>query len=141
MDVVNELSPNAYDGIYASTLVRSHETAAPRAEAPGEPITVLAGLREIEAGAYEGQPEANAEQYATAPLAWLRGDHNARIPGSIDGNEFDARFDEAVLMNVSNPDKSLLSADPVPNTVRIVVNGNPRDGWTLVDWDGKPVPR
>lgn len=165
MDVANEFSPNAYDGIYASTMVRSQETTAPLAKALGEPITVLAGLREIEASAYEGQPEANAEQYATAPLAWLRGDHNARIPGSIDGNEFDARFDEAVttiydsgdasaiafshaaammiwvLMNVSNPDKSLLSADPVPNTVRIVVDGNPRDGWTLVDWDGKPVPR
>ena len=63
------------------------------------------------------------------------------IPGSIDGNEFDARFDEAVLMNVSNPDKSLFIADPVPNTGRITVNGNPRDGWTLVDGDGNPVPR
>ncbi|HUL98252.1 MAG TPA: histidine phosphatase family protein [Mycobacterium sp.] len=72
MDVVNELSPHAYDGIYASTMVRSHETAAPLAEAPGEPITVLAGLREIEAGAYA--------QYAAAPLAWLRGDRNAASP-------------------------------------------------------------
>jgi hypothetical protein len=85
--------------------------------------------------------------------------------GSVDGNEFDARFDDAVaticgsgdanpvvfshsvammmwvLMNVTNPDTSLLTSDPVPNTGQIVVVGNPRDGWTLTDWDGTPVPR
>jgi hypothetical protein len=27
---------------------------------------------------------------------WLRGNRFVRIPGSIDGNEFDARFDEAL---------------------------------------------
>ncbi len=163
--VANTLSANGYDGIYASTMVRTHETAAPLSESLGEPVTVLPGLREIEAGAYEGQPEANARDLFTAPMAWLRGDRDAQIPGSIDGNEFDARFDEAVatiydsgdagpvafshsgatmiwvLMNVKNPDMSLLTSDPLPNTGQIVVVGNPRDGWTLTDWDGTPVPR
>ncbi len=30
------------------------------------------------------------------PRQWLQGDRSARIPGSVDGNEFDARFSEAV---------------------------------------------
>ena len=163
-DAANELSPNGYDGIYASTMVRSQETAAPLSGALGEPVTVLPGLREIEAGQYEGQPEADAAQYVNAPIAWLQGNRSVRIPGSIDGNEFDARFDDAVeaiydsgdvnavafshavaimvwvLMNVRNPDMSLAQNDPLPNTGRIVVVGSPRDGWTLVDWDGTPVP-
>lgn len=164
-EAANELSSNRYDGIYASTMVRTQQTAAPLSQALGEPVVVLAGLREIEAGVYEGRPEADAGQYAAAPTAWLRGDRGARIPGSIDGNEFDGRFDEAVAaiydsgdvnpvafshaaammiwvqMNVTNPDPSLLTTDPVANTGVIVIRGSPRAGWTLVDWDGKPVSR
>lgn len=163
VDTANELSPNNYDGIYASTMVRTQQTAAPMSAALREPVTVLAGLREIEAGDYEGRPEANAGQYFSAPAAWLRGDRSARIPGSIDGNEFDARFDDAVetiydsgdvnpvayshavavmiwiMMNVRNPDVSLLTDEPLPNTGDVVVVGSPRDGWTLVDWAGTPV--
>jgi hypothetical protein len=29
---------------------------------------------------------------------------------------------------------------PLPNTGVVVVQGNPQDGWTLVSWDGVPVP-
>jgi broad specificity phosphatase PhoE len=53
-------------------------------------------LSELARGNYEGQPEASAQQYLSAPMEWLNGDRDARIPGSIDGNEFDARFDDAV---------------------------------------------
>ena len=49
-----QLAPNHYDGIYASSMVRTQETATPTAQALGEGITVLPGLREIEAGQYEG---------------------------------------------------------------------------------------
>jgi len=89
-------------------------------------------------------------------------DRSMHVPGSIDGYEFDARFGDAVkaiydsgdvnpvafshhlavmvwvLMNVKNPDSSLLANDPLPNTGHIVVVGSPRGGWTLKDWDGKP---
>ena len=137
-------------------------TIAPLSQALGEPVTVLPGLREIEAGQYEGQP-ANASQYRAAPMAWLHGDRSARIPGSINGDEFESRFNDAVktiydtgetnpvafshraaiqfwvLMNVINPDMSLAN-DPLPNTAHVVVTGNPKDGWTLADWNGMPVP-
>ncbi|WP_435405175.1 histidine phosphatase family protein [Mycolicibacterium houstonense] len=154
------LSPNRYDGIFASTMIRTQQTAQPMADTLGEPVTVLPGLHEVEAGIYEGQPEASAAQYFAAPEQWLRGDRNARIPGSIDGNEFDSRFDGAVQqiydsgddnpvayshgaaimlwvqMNVANPNPQLLMDHPLNNTGYVVIKGNPTDGWTLTDWDG-----
>jgi broad specificity phosphatase PhoE len=159
-----KLSPNHYDGIYASSMIRTQETATPMAQALGESVDVLPGLREIEAGEYEGQPGLNAGAYMAVPLRWLQGDRSARIPGSLNGNEFQARFDEAVqhiynsgelnpvafshsaaimvwaLMNVHNPDQSLLASKPLPNTGRVVVTGNPSDGWTLTEWDADPPP-
>jgi len=158
------LSANHYDGVYASTMIRTQETAAPTAQALGEPVNVLPGLREIEAGQYEGQPESDARDFMVGPMRWLRGDRTARIPGSIDGNEFDARFDDAVqhiydsgelnpvafshagaimlwvLMNVHNPDRSLLTSKQLPNMGRVVVTGNPSDGWTMTEWDAAPAP-
>ena len=158
------LEGNHYDGIFASTMIRTQQTAQPMADALGEPVTVLAGLREVEAGQYEGQPEAAAaDTYFGAPQRWLSGDRAARIPGSLDGNEFDARFDEAVQqiydsgddnpvayshgaaimlwveMNVRNPDLGLLRSHQLDNTAHVVIKGNPTDGWTLVDWDGQEI--
>ncbi|SPM42010.1 Broad specificity phosphatase PhoE, partial [Mycobacterium numidiamassiliense] len=163
--VAPQLAPNHYDGIYASTMIRSQQTATPISQLLAEPVTVLPGLREIEAGQYEGTPEANiAQTYLAAPQQWLRGDRSARIPGSVDGKEFEARFNEAVqhiydsgqqnpvaishgaaimmwvLMTVRNPDPSLLATKPMPNVGHVVVTGNPSDGWTLAEWDADPPP-
>jgi broad specificity phosphatase PhoE len=162
---VGQLAPNHYDGIYASSMIRTQQTATPTAQALGEPVNVLPGLREIEAGQYEGTPDSNmAQTYFAALQRWLHGDRSARIPGSVDGNEFDARFDDAVqhiydsgelnpvafshsaaimlwvLMNVRNPDLSLLTGKPLPNVGHVVVTGNPSDGWTLIEWDADPPP-
>lgn len=148
---------NSYDGVYASTMVRTQQTAEPMAAALREPVVVLPGLREIEAGDYEGLPEADAATtYAAAPLRWLSGDRAARIPGSIDGNEFDARYDEAVqaiydsgdsnavayshgaatmmwvAMNVRGVDPGTFLTAPMQNTGYFVIRGNPVDGWELV---------
>lgn len=92
---------------------------------------------------------------------WTDGDLAARIPGSTDGTEFEARFDDAVaaiyaagdqhpvafshggaialwvLTNARNADPALLESAPLPNTGYVVVRGNPGAGWTLVDWNGK----
>ncbi len=158
------LSAAPHDGIYASSMVRTQQTAQPLADELGFPIVVLPGLREIEAGDLEGHPEDDALASYYAPLQrWLQGDRAARIPGSVDGNEFDARFDEAVdtiyasgnqqpvafshgaaiavwtAMNVDNAPLDLVQSHPLPNTGYVVVQGNPRDGWTLLDWDGVKV--
>ena len=50
------------------------------------------------------------------------------------------------MMNVNNPDFPLLLTELlktgqfVGNTDQIVVQGDPTDGWTLVSFDGQPVP-
>ncbi|MCV7298333.1 histidine phosphatase family protein [Mycobacterium barrassiae] len=158
----NELRANGYDGVYASTALRAQQSAEPLAQALGLPVTVLPGLRQIEAGKYEGLPVP--ETHVTETAAWLDGDLSTGIPGSITGDEFLARFNEAVqtiydsgqnnpiafghststmlwvLMNVSNPDDSLLTTHPLPNLGRIVVTGSPQDGWRLTYWDGAPIP-
>ena len=162
--VADRLSGNHYDGVFASTMVRTQETAAYMAKALHERVDVLPGLREIEAGAYEGKPEKLAGPSMFAAITqWLAGHRDARIPDGIDGNEFDKRFDEAfdaiyatgdrrpvafshgaaiaarTLMNVTNLRLDLLQAKPLPNTGYVVVRGDPADGWTLVDWNGTDI--
>ncbi|MDT5389678.1 MAG: hypothetical protein QOE04_3319 [Mycobacterium sp.] len=162
--VAQKLSHAKHDGVYASTMIRSQQTAQYLADAIGEPVVVLPGLREIEAGDFEGQPEKNAFDGYLQPLQkWLQGDRSARIPGSVDGDEFDSRFDDAVdtiyrsgqrepvayshgaaiamwtMMNVENPQLDLVQTHPLPNTGIVVVRGNPTDGWRLLDWDGVKI--
>jgi broad specificity phosphatase PhoE len=157
------LKADGYDAIYASEMVRSQQTAAPLATALDKQTAVLAGLDEISAGVFEGQPMTNIDQLLAAPMAWLNGDRSARIPGSVDGNEFDAAFDSAVatiyksghatpvafshlltimlgvLMNVINPDNSLFNNPGLPNLSRVVITGSPQKGWRLTSWSGKPL--
>ena len=160
-DVAVVLDQTPHDGIYASSMIRTQQTAQPLADELGMQIVVLPGLREIEAGVFEGQPERDAFAGYLQPVEqWLRGNRSARIPGSIDGNEFDARFDEAVdaiyhsgqqhpvafshsaaitawtMMNVADPPLDLAQSQPLPNTGIVVVQGNPQDGWRLLDWNG-----
>jgi len=44
------------------------------------------------------------------------------------------------LMNVNNPNPLLMLTHSLPNTGVVVVQGNPHDGWTMVSWDGVPIP-
>lgn len=165
--VVDKLGDNNYDAIYASQMIRTQQTAEPMSAYLGLPIQVLPGLQEIEAGDYEGTPESGAMGgYLKAPIAWaFAGQLGERIPGSIDGNEFDARVEGALktmydkgdrnvivfshggtimfwtMMNAKNltlAEKGmLLSQHALGNTDYVVIEGNPEDGWTLVDWNGQ----
>lgn len=161
------LADNNYDGIYASTMVRTQLTAAPMSQDLRLPIQVLPGLQEIEAGVFEGTPESQASSgYGLYPLAWaIQGNRDLRIPGSIDGNEFDARVDQALETIYDNGDRNaavfshggaimfwtmmnaqnltaaqkidLLRTAPLGNAQYVIVEGNADDGWTLVNWNGK----
>ncbi|MFC4126265.1 histidine phosphatase family protein [Nocardia rhizosphaerae] len=153
-----------FDGVYASTMVRTQQTAAPTSQRCGLPTIVEEGFHEIEAGIYEGTPEADArEGYLAAPIQWLQGNLDARIPGSLNGHEFKKRMDDSIqdvkdrgdkravifshggaimiwaLMSVGNPDMSKIQNDPLHNTGRVVVKGSPAKGWKLVSWDGHAV--
>jgi broad specificity phosphatase PhoE len=164
--VAEELAASNYDGIYASSMIRTQETAQPLADRLGQPIVVLPGLREIDAGVFEGQSEDSGLGrigYVLAPIAWTLGARFVPVLGSTDGNAFDARVDDAVqtiydsgdrnavvfshgatimfwtMMNVDNPDLGLILSHPLDNTGVVVVTGNPDDGWTLENWDGVAV--
>jgi broad specificity phosphatase PhoE len=159
--VANELGGKGFDGLYASSMLRTQQTAAPLAEKLGEQVDVLPGLREIAAGWFEGTPEADAAStYFLAPEQWLQGYRTARIPGSVNGDEFNDDFSAAVQriydsgdknpvafshgaaimtwtqMNVTNPDEELMISHPLPNVGEVVIEGNPATGWTLISWDG-----
>lgn len=150
-----------YDGIYASTMIRTQQTAAPLSERLGRRVQVLPGLREIGAGWFDGKPTAMADDtYLLAPIGWLRGDRTFTIPGSIDGDTFNDRFTGAVqkiyesgdskpvafshgaaimawaVMNAKNSNDDLMTDHPLPNIGRVVVTGSPATGWRLIDWDG-----
>ena len=80
---------------------------------------------------------------------------------SADGQITDVAFNNEadvaawVALNVKNPDISILFNGTVqqllnpdgdgnallPGGGEVQIKGNPTDGWTLVSWDGQPVPR
>ncbi|CAN1552573.1 phoE Broad specificity phosphatase PhoE and related phosphatases [Mycobacteriaceae bacterium] len=159
--LADRLSGEGFDGIYASEMVRTQQSAAPLSKAMGEQVTVLPGLNEIPAGWFEGIPVADTSgTFLLGPQAWLKGDRRFGIPGSEDGDEFNGAFTNAVqkiyesgddkpiafssglavmmwtLMNARNGKQNLLTDHPLPNTGRVVLTGNPTMGWTLISWDG-----
>ena len=159
--LAHQLSRNNFDGVYASDMIRTQQTAEPLAHALGKRVDVLPGLREIEAGWYNNTPNKRADlTYLQAPADWLNGDLRDAVPGSISGEQFNDQFTGAVqkiydsgnsrpvafshaesimywtLMNVKNPKDSLATSHRLPNLGRVVITGSPAAGWTLVDWDG-----
>ncbi len=159
--LANQLVREHYDAVYASTMERAQQTAAPLAADLHKQVEVLPGLQEISAGWYEGKPVSmDPSTYLVAPADWLNGDVQDSIPGSVSGREFNDQFTGAVrkiydsgnsnpvvfshryaieywtMLNVKNPKDSLLTSHPLPNGARVVITGNPMTGWTLVDWDG-----
>jgi broad specificity phosphatase PhoE len=180
-DLAIALKHSGIDEIWASTMVRSQETAAPLADELGFSIQPFqAGLNEIDAGIFEGAPvnvgdlPLGGALYLLAPALWTLGLTSVPELGSTDANGivFDQRVDEAVqtiyagssagdtdavfshegtiaiwtLMNVNNPDFQLVAnelfstGELLPYTGQVVVDGSPGD-WTLVSWDGTPVPQ
>lgn len=160
-EVAHSAGHNKFDGVYASTMVRSQQTAAPLAGELGKHTEVLQGIQEIDAGWYEGKPVSmEPSTYLVAPADWLKGDLQDSIPGSVTGKEFNDNFTKAVqkiydsgqsnpvvfshkfaieywtLLNAKNAKDSLLTTHPLPNIGRVVVTGNPMTGWTVVEWDG-----
>lgn len=159
--LAHQLGRKDYDAVYASTMTRAQQTAAPLAAELGKQVEVLPGIQEINAGWYNGKPESMAKStYLLAPANWIKGDVSDAIPGSISGKEFNDQFTAAVnkiynsghrnpvvfshlvaietwtLMNTRNGKDSLMTSHPLPNTGHVVISGNPTTGWTLVDWDG-----
>ena len=188
-DIAAQLGDRNFDAIYASTMVRTQQTAVPLSQYLGLPIQVLPGLQEIEAGKYEGTPErAGLFGYLTAPLAWaglsvtpppnisfnpITPNLDAFIPSAADpttgltGHQFQDRVNGALQTIYDNGDRNaavfshggtimiwtmmnaknlsaeqkimLFTQHPLGNTGVVVVEGNPEDGWNLVEWNGVKI--
>ncbi|MCV9993183.1 histidine phosphatase family protein [Paeniglutamicibacter sp. ZC-3] len=68
------LAATTIEAIYASTLLRTQQTAAPLAAALGLEVGIRAGLREIPAGTLEmANDEASIEAYLSVAFGWADG--------------------------------------------------------------------
>lgn len=103
-------SATEFDALYASTMIRTQETAAPFSVKSGLPVTILgtfdpehpqqnSGVQEISAGIFEGLPESEGIGrigYILAPLAWTMGLQFIPVPGGETGLEFNERVTNAL---------------------------------------------
>ncbi|WP_286929595.1 MULTISPECIES: histidine phosphatase family protein [Aeromicrobium] len=162
--VPDALGERAIDAVFVSNLRRTTLTATPLAAASSLEPTSLEGLREIGAGDLEmaGHHDAHLTYLHTA-FAWARGRLAARMPGGEDGHEFLDRYDAAIAdiarsgaetvlavshgaairawtsARVGGIDVDFVERSPLPNTGLVEVQGDPRNGWTLVGWPEGPV--
>jgi broad specificity phosphatase PhoE len=157
------LAAEDVQAIYASTMQRTSLTAAPLAASRGLEVETLDGLREIGAGDFEGLSDKDSVRaYMGTIISWWQ-NSAARIPGSENGDEFFARFTNAIGRAAeahdrtvvvfshgaalrtwasaisTNIDEAFSRAHDLPNTAMIVLEGTPTDGWIATHWDGEPV--
>ena len=157
------LADEAVQAIYASTMQRTSLTAVPLATATGVAVEILGGLREIGAGIFEGKSDKDSVRgYMGTIISWWQ-DSAARIPGGESGDEFFARFTDAIGQVAAahdgtvvvfshgaairtwasaisrNIDEAFSRSHELPNTAMIVLEGSPADGWIATHWDGEPV--
>jgi probable phosphoglycerate mutase len=155
------LAGERIDAVFASTLTRAQDTAAPLAAARGLPVIVRDGLREVAAGDLEMRGDLEAvHAYLSVVRRWLDGQVEVRMPGGESAVEVLERFD-AVATEAANevPDggaAALVShgaairiwaaarAVNLPNTFGainnlrntgvVILDGDPAGGWTAVSW-------
>ncbi len=162
--VPDALGAESIAGIWASTLIRTQQTAAPLAAAVDETVVVLDGLREISAGSLEmlSDHESQGEYTATA-FAWARGDLELRMPGGESGHDFVERFDAAIADVVAAVTGTAIvvshgaairtwvasrcadltgdfaGSHTLDNTGLVTIERRTHGEWQLVDWHAEPI--
>lgn len=162
--LIDVLGHEPIEAIYASTLVRTQQTAAPLAAGLGLETHIRDGLREISAGDLEMlSDEASVRAYLETIFEWSAGNLEVRVPGGETGHEVFDRYDEviaeaadsgvgtavvvshgAVIRSWTAARVDNITADyaawrPVANTGAVILEGNPRDGWHALDWEGEAL--
>ncbi|GAA2855140.1 histidine phosphatase family protein [Paenarthrobacter ilicis] len=150
--------------LYISTLVRTHQTAAPLAKAKGLTPEVLDGIHEIEAGALETLTDHESHMhYMRTVFSWTSGDLGVSMPGAFDGHAFLARFDASVervaaaghstaavvshgaaircwaALRAEGIDEVFAESHLLPNTGFVALEGDPLAGWRVVEWEQTPA--
>ncbi|GAA4759886.1 histidine phosphatase family protein [Citricoccus nitrophenolicus] len=157
--VPEALSGLEIEAIYASTLVRTQQTAEPLARELGLEVQIRDGLREVPAGGLEMKnDEGSIHTYLSTILGWADGGGAVPLPGtSMTGDEVLGRFDEVVgevfgtgvaaaavfshgavlrawtAARSENVTPEFAARTPVENTGVIVVSGAP-GRWRAERW-------
>jgi hypothetical protein len=137
---LNEIDAGIFNGLPAVSPGGLLYLVAPVAWTLGLPIVPMLapGSAHINGVVFDqGFTNALQTMYATAMANPV---HAAN--GQITDVAYSSQFtiEVGTMMNVKNPDLLLLLTHPLNNTGTVVVQGDPKDGWTLVNWDGMPVP-
>jgi len=151
--------------LYVSRLVRTQLTVAPLAEARGLEARVLPGLEEIGAGSLELRDDPEAVRgYAECVLEWMQGRTSVRMPGGETGEQFLARYGDAIStieeQHGTEETVAVVShgaairaftavatgMDPdaarelsIKNTGMSVLTGSSEQGWALESWHTEPL--
>lgn len=158
------LADRGIERLFTSAMVRTQLTAAPLAVALGLEPVVLPGLREIEAGDTQGKSDTvSVQMYISTVHGWSAGDRSSRMPGAESGDEFFARYDDAIRQieatgvgvaaavshgaairtwasaAAQNTPDEFGTKRHLENTGIVELEGSTDDGWRLVDWEGEPV--
>jgi probable phosphoglycerate mutase len=162
------LADRGVEEIYVSTLLRTHQTAAPLAERLGLETRELDGLREIAAGDFEMADDHDSiSGYIGTVADWIEGRYDTRMPGGESGHEFLDRYDAAVAevhaslrragrdgalvvshgaamrtwvaARVADVESHARATDPLHNTACIELVGDPDGGWRIDAWHSEPV--
>lgn len=132
---IQQAFPNGISGIYASELIRTQETADPLAQALGMDVQVLAGLNEIPAGIFEGQPRDLLTEigYFAPMAAWVLGLVLVPVPGSINGVQFDEQVTGAIDTIYNDT-----VAGEGPLAAVAYSSGGPNAIWALMNVENPP---
>lgn len=152
--LVEAIAHEPLDALYASTLTRARQTAAPLAAARGLDVTVLDGLQEISAGVEEMKSDWTT--YVDMLTTWAPDNLDVGLEGGETARQFLDRFNAAIaeieragherVALVSHgaalrvwalwqhPQLSLTDAVPLRNTQWIVMNGALADGFRVERW-------
>jgi hypothetical protein len=136
---LNEINAGVFNGLPQLSPAGLLYLVAPVAWTLGFPIVPMLGPGAHINGVVFDQGFTNA-------LQTMYGNAITNPVVAADGKITDVAFSSefaievGTMMNVKNPDPLLMLTHPLPNTGVVVVQGDPRDGWTLVSWNGMPVP-
>ncbi|WP_413453033.1 histidine phosphatase family protein [Georgenia phoenicis] len=161
--VPRSLADEDIDVVYASTLVRTQQTAAPLLAERGLELRVRDGIREIAAGDFEMRGDEEAHRaYVGTIFGWAQ-DPSRRLPGGENGHEVWQRFDDVVAeahadgartavlfshgavirswtaVRAENVTGEHAAYHPITNTGAVVLEGSPREGWWAELWEGQPL--
>jgi hypothetical protein len=137
---LNEISAGIFDGAAQISPQGLLYLVAPVAWTLGFPIVPMLapGTANINGIVFDqGFTNALHTMYGTAMTNPVLA-ANGKITDVAYSSEF--AIEVGTLMNVNNPDPLLMLTHPLPNTGTVVVQGSPQGGWTMVSWDGIPVP-